>query len=197
MSSTQNIRSQRAFWKIRLAGHCTIMLTIHKVSLRKINYYLELAREDYYLRGGEPPGVWHGRGAAAYGLNGLVNHAHFRNLFAGFSPDGQTAWVQNAGQETGYHTRCPGFDLTFSPPKSVSVLWSQSPEEIRQIIEKDHLKAVQTALSMMEQFAGVTRRGQGGKIWEKARLLSRSFRPRHQPGARTTAKHPQLPFEPR
>ena len=50
----------------------TIMLSIDKISLKNINYYLELAREDYYLNGGEPPGQWHGKALRARLLIGFV-----------------------------------------------------------------------------------------------------------------------------
>ena len=36
-------------------------------------YYLDLGREDYYLKGGEPPGQWSGRGAERLGLTGQVS----------------------------------------------------------------------------------------------------------------------------
>ena len=153
------------------------MLTIHKVSLRKVDYYLEMAREDYYLNGGEPPGQWHGKGAARLGLKGRVENDHFRNLFLGFSPDGEKALVQNAGKTRpdDYHQRCPGWDLTFSAPKSVSVLWSQSSPEVRRLIEAAHNEAVRVALSIMEEAAGITRRGSGGKIWERADFIYALF----------------------
>ncbi|MHB9008568.1 MAG: MobF family relaxase [Limisphaerales bacterium] len=144
------------------------MLSIQKVSLQNANYYLSLAREDYYLQGGEPPGQWHGQGAQALGLHGEVQPDAFRHLFAGFSPDGQQPLVQNAGQRAGYHQRCPGWDLTFSAPKSVSVCWALAPGEVRQAIAAAHHRAVQTALTRMEELAGITRRGHGGKLREQA-----------------------------
>ena len=32
-------------------------------------YYLSLARDDYYLAGGEPAGRWVGQGAAGFGAD--------------------------------------------------------------------------------------------------------------------------------
>ena len=142
------------------------MLSIKKVSIRNAEYYLRLALEYYYQRGGEPPGQWHGRGATLLGLSGDVLTEPFQNLFQGFAPDGSRELVQNAGQKSGYHRRCPGWDLAFSPPKTVSVAWGLGPSEVRRIIEEDHREAVRTALSSMEDFAAVTRRGSGGKRWE-------------------------------
>ncbi|MEO1718295.1 MAG: relaxase domain-containing protein, partial [Planctomycetota bacterium] len=37
------------------------------------SYYTQLAREDYYLEGGEPPGQWRGQGAEALSLFGEVS----------------------------------------------------------------------------------------------------------------------------
>ncbi len=39
------------------------MLAIAQV--KNVGYYDELAKEDYYLKGGEPPGQWLGCGAEA------------------------------------------------------------------------------------------------------------------------------------
>ena len=109
------------------------------------------------------------------GLEGEVEDQDFRNLFYGFSRDGETALVKNAGHLDGYHKRCPGWDLTFNVPKSVSVLWSQSPREVQRKIEGLNAEAVRTALDIMEELAGVTRRGHGGKIREKAAFVYALF----------------------
>ena len=41
------------------------MLSIGAMGSGQESYYLALATEDYYLAGGEPLGVWLGRGAEA------------------------------------------------------------------------------------------------------------------------------------
>lgn len=151
------------------------MLSIRKVSIRSADYYLHLAQKDYYTQGGEPPGKWHGKGASALGLSGAVTREQFENLFQGFSPDGKTALVQNAGQKSGYHQRVPGWDLTLSPPKSVSVCWALGTQNLRDSIERAHEEAVRTALTQMDHFAGVTRRGSGGNIFEKANFCYALF----------------------
>jgi conjugative relaxase-like TrwC/TraI family protein len=76
-----------------------------------------------------------------------------RNLFAGRSPSGKQALVQNAG----YKTRTKGWDLTFSVPKRVSILWALSADQVRQQIELCHQTAVAAALGEIEQSAGVAR----------------------------------------
>lgn len=131
---------------------------------RAEGYYTALAREDYYLEGGEPPGKWLGRGAEQLGLAGPVETIAFRNLYRGFSPDGNEKLVQNAGKARGdgklsHH---PGWDLTFSAPKSVSALWSQAPAEMRLAIQEAHHEAVSLTISYLEDVAGFTKRGKGG-----------------------------------
>ena len=165
------------------------MLSILKTSIGSADYYLNLAREDYYLNGGEPPGQWHGKGAELMGLVGQVQAEHFQNLFAGFSPSGKVAFVQNAGQRSGYHKRVPGWDLTFSVPKSVSVCWALASADERRAIERAFEESVRTALSMMEEFAGYSRRGVGGRIREKVGFFYAMF----QHGT-SRAQDPQLHY---
>lgn len=91
------------------------------------NYYLDLARDDYYVNAGEAPGRWFGTGAALLGLSGEIKGKQFRNLLAGCSPDGKQALVQNARNPD----RQSGWDLTLSAPKSVSVLCVRAGLKIR------------------------------------------------------------------
>ena len=135
------------------------------------DYYLELAREDYYLKGGEPPGVWVGEGAKELGLNGQVEKAELKNLLEGYSIDDEKSLVQNAGKEN----RQSGWDLTFSAPKSVSTAWSQSEGEQRLAFQEAHKGAVNKALSYLESEAAYTRRGHGGSEREQARLAIATF----------------------
>ena len=57
------------------------MLSIGKMSVGQHAYYDELAKEDYYLEGGEPPGKWFGQGASALNLSGDVRSREFSDLF--------------------------------------------------------------------------------------------------------------------
>src|SRR6186997_3115714 len=50
-----------------------------------------------------------------------------------------------------------GFDLTFSPVKSVSTLWAVAEPAVAAAIEKAHQTAVNDALSFIEQQALFTR----------------------------------------
>jgi conjugative relaxase-like TrwC/TraI family protein len=55
-----------------------------------------------------------------------------------------------------------GFDLTFSPVKSVSTLWAIAEPAVVAVIEKAHQAAVNDALSFIEQQALFTRTGPQG-----------------------------------
>ncbi|WP_156747644.1 MobF family relaxase, partial [Nocardia sp. 852002-51244_SCH5132740] len=52
-----------------------------------------------------------------------------------------------------------GFDLTFSPVKSVSALWALAPREIAEKIEAAHHAAIGEALAYLEEHATYTRVG--------------------------------------
>lgn len=142
------------------------MLSVSAMSGGQGAYYTGLAREDYYLEGGEPPGLWEGKGAQLLGLDGQVDKEVFAALFSGMDGRG-TPLVQNAGSPD----RQPGWDLTFSAPKSVSVLWSMLPAELGAEIRAAHIEGVQRACGYLEEVAGWTRRGHGGQNREKAGLV--------------------------
>ncbi|WP_051369608.1 MobF family relaxase [Phycicoccus elongatus] len=55
-----------------------------------------------------------------------------------------------------------GFDLTFSPMKSVSTVWAIAPPEIARVIQAAHDGAVSDALEFIEQHALFTREGRNG-----------------------------------
>ena len=135
------------------------------------DYYLSLAREDYYTKGGEPPGEWLGSGANELGVKGQVKEEELKNVLAGYSPDGKEALVQNAGDEN----RQSGWDLTFSAPKSISVIWSQADPETRREIQLAQKEAVGKAVGYLEDEAAFTRRGKGGSEREETKLTFAAF----------------------
>lgn len=147
------------------------MLSIGSMANGQGFYYTQLGREDYYLEGGEPPGYWAGKGADALKLCGQIDKKQFHQVFDGFSIDGKTKLVQNAGQKD----RQPGIDLTFSAEKDVSVIWALADNETRARIEAVHRQAVETALGYLEREAAWTRTGQGGENVERAKLVFACF----------------------
>ena len=59
-------------------------------------------------------------------------------------------------------TAVAGYDLTFSPVKSVSALWAVAPGEVARAIEAAHDAAVRDALDFIEREVLFTREGRGG-----------------------------------
>jgi conjugative relaxase-like TrwC/TraI family protein len=69
-----------------------------------------------------------------------------------------------------------GFDLTFSPAKSVSALWAVAPPEVAQQIRQAHNAAVLDALASLESHAIFTREGTGGARQVETRgLIAAAF----------------------
>ena len=97
-----------------------------------------------------------GAGAAALGLRGTVDATELDRVLSGQHPA--------TGEALGrvLTARVPGFDLTFSAPKSVSVLFGIGDDELRAVLRDAHDRAVLDALGYMEREAAVTRRGPGG-----------------------------------
>ncbi len=160
------------------------MLSYSALSTGQAQYYLAMSPQaEYFTGSGEPPGLWMGEGAQQLGLEGEIDHEEFSFMFHGFSPDGTWKMVQNAGEET----RRPGWDLTFSAPKSVSVAWSQADRKIGAEFRAAHTAGVEAAFEYLEAHCGFTRRGKGGFIREKGKLVAAAFE-----HASTRSNDPQL-----
>jgi conjugative relaxase-like TrwC/TraI family protein len=107
------------------------------------------AKDDYYHGSTQhQPSMWWGRGARMLGLEGEVERDAFEKALEGELP-GDRGVGRKAGSE-----RRPGFDLTFSAPKSVSLLAlvHRSDDVVRA-----HESAVSEALAFMEKEAALTR----------------------------------------
>ena len=146
------------------------MLSIGAMSGNQSEYYTRLAQQDYYLSGGEPEGYWRGKGASAMRLGKLVKPRVLGRLFHGYSPSNKKL-VQNAGKPN----RQPGWDLTFSAPKSVSVLWSQADSKLRNNIQAAHRQAVDKTIEFIEERFAESRVGKGGTERVKAKLVVAAF----------------------
>ena len=103
------------------------------------------ASDNYYTpEENAEAGVWGGEGARALGLEGQVERDQFEGILNGRLPDGEMV-----GQVEG---RRLGLDLTFSMPKSASILALVSGD--RRILDA-HLAAVKSTMSQLveKQFA--------------------------------------------
>jgi conjugative relaxase-like TrwC/TraI family protein len=73
-------------------------------------------------------------------------------------------------------TAVAGYDLTFSPVKSVSTLWAVAPPEVAQLIEQAHEAAVADALGYIEREVLFTREGtDGARQVETRGLIATAF----------------------
>ncbi|WP_343794292.1 MobF family relaxase, partial [Dokdonella soli] len=142
-----------------------LSISARHASAGGIRAYLEGERdganhavEDYYTQEGRASGRWLGSGAIALGLADEVGEHAFDRLAAGFHPQTGEALVQRAGEN-----HRSGWDLTFSAPKSVSIVWGLADREQRDAIEQAHTQAVERALGLAErERLFVTRRGKDG-----------------------------------
>ncbi|MHB1526548.1 MAG: MobF family relaxase [Candidatus Dormibacteria bacterium] len=115
----------------------------------------------YYSEHGEAPGRWIGRGAVEdLGLTGRVslteNRERYEALMAGRDPD--TGAQLTKGQPGG--ARVAGYDLLFTCPKSVSILWALTDDRaFADQLETAHKDAVDVALAWLEEQVSFVRRG--------------------------------------
>jgi conjugative relaxase-like TrwC/TraI family protein len=163
------------------------MLSVSKLSPGQEAYYersVAAGIDDYYAGRGESPGVWVGRGAAELELDGVVGEGELGRLISGHHPltsdelrrhpPKKQITVERIDPATGERTLeqktlspVAGYDLVFSPPKSVSLLHALGGEDVRHAVNQAHLVAWQGALAYLEQRACVTRKGKNGVVRER------------------------------
>ncbi len=128
---------------------------------------IALGREDYFAR--HELGLWVGLGAEHMGLVGEVTPEHLERLFAeARHPETAASLGRPFGSGK---AAVAGYALSFSPPKSVSVLWALGDEEVAASVRAGHDAAVRAALSHLERHAAFTRRGRGGLFQADTRGL--------------------------
>ncbi len=121
-----------------------MLIATQATSVSGTQKYFEqvLTRGDYYL-GQEVAGQWHGKGAEILGLEygSNVTKEQFSNLLQGRHPETGQNLMQRIRKD-----RRPGMDLTFSVPKSVSLVWAINKDEkimealqqsVRETMERD------------------------------------------------------------
>jgi Ti-type conjugative transfer relaxase TraA len=155
------------------------MLTIKKISGSQAaaEYYAKYASEK-----GETQGQWVDHSQELQSVGSIVEEQAMLNMLQGFSPDGKLALCQNPGEG-----HLPGWDLTFSPPKSVSIAWSNADDTLREKIEQVHQQAVIQSLGFLNDQAASVRVGKGGAEVDKANLVAALFQ-----HSSNRAEEPQL-----
>lgn len=112
--------------------------------------------DDYYAEGGMAPSEWLGEAAERLGLSGEVDREKFAELL-----EGRIAGQQLGTTRDGKVEHRPGWDITLSAPKSVSIM-SEVAGDKRLI--KAHGAAVKVALAHVEKHMAATRIRQGGEV---------------------------------
>lgn len=126
--------------------------------------------DDYYAEDGLAPSEWLGRGAKELGLTGSVDRDQFAKLLKGQVADQELGTCRNGEWE-----HRPGWDLTFSAPKSVSLMAEMAGD--RRLVAA-HERAVKTALELAETHLSATRIREDGTVRREAtgNLVIASFR---------------------
>jgi conjugative relaxase-like TrwC/TraI family protein len=135
------------------------MLSIGRLRLENgLDYYLDTVAsgtEEYYTADREVPGRWIGASEHLAGLDGEVSGEELRAVLEGRDPVTGELLVSSR------RTR-PGFDLCFSAPKSMSLLFAFGDREMRRAVVAAHDSAVRAGLGYLEREACWVRRGHAG-----------------------------------
>jgi hypothetical protein len=129
---------------------------------------------DYYAASGTPPGVFLGGGLA--GLDGgagveigsEVSEEHLINLL-GMCADpstGQPLGRPPIRSSAANRTPVAGFDLTFSPSKSISAAWALAEADTKAVISACHRRAIEVVLAYAEKGVFHSRSGKNGVVQE-------------------------------
>jgi conjugative relaxase-like TrwC/TraI family protein len=151
------------------------MLSIGKMGAGQEGYYLGKVAEgaeDYYSGEGEAEGYWLGDAAEELGLQGKVDPVQLVGMLTGTNPaSGEPLGLRHV--EGG---AVPGFDLTFSAPKSVSLAWALGGHPVAAEVKAAHAEAVRAGIDYLQDVACWTRRGDGGHIFSKGnRILAAGY----------------------
>ena len=129
------------------------MLGIRRVGRHRADYYLsDLGRELPLFVTPDRPGRWVGTAGIALGLTGPLEPSEFRALLEGRHP-------RTGRPMPSAPVAVCGFDLTFSAPKSASVLFALGGEDVAKRVVDVHHEAVESAVRYLERHAvSATRR---------------------------------------
>jgi conjugative relaxase-like TrwC/TraI family protein len=119
------------------------MLGIHGIGRERADYYLSDLASELPVAG---RATWAGTAAPGLGLTGPVEADEFRRLLESRHP--RSAAALGSGRVS-----VPAFDLTFSAPKSASVLFALGGAEVARTVVDVHAQAVAGSLTYLEQHA--------------------------------------------
>ena len=111
-----------------------------------------------------------------------VAREFFRNQHGRYPIDAREIAATIAKESRPCTQTFAGYDLTFSPVKSVSTLWAVADPKVAALIEQAHQAAVQDALGLIERHALFTRQGRNGIRQVNVRGLVAAASPTVTPG---------------
>src|SRR5207237_6082025 len=124
-------------------------------------YDHQVSVEGYFVSHGQEPGVWVGTGAARLGLSGPVEEGQLGGLLDDGRHRISGAPLGLPYRHDSKRTVVTGFALSFSPPKSVSLVGAFGDAETAAEVRAAHDSAVRAALVFLEAHAAVSRAGRG------------------------------------
>jgi conjugative relaxase-like TrwC/TraI family protein len=127
------------------------MLGVRGIGRDRADYYLSDLARELPVAG---PGRWAGSAAEGLGLTGPIRADEFRRLLGSRHP--RSGVVLGSGRVS-----VPAFDLTFSAPKSASVLFALAGAEAAREVVSVHNQAVAGSLSYLEHHAITATRQSG------------------------------------
>ena len=116
--------------------------------------------DDYYAEGGLAPSEWFGKGAEQLGLSGEVDREQFRAMLEGRIDGEQLGTTRDGKLE-----HRPGWDITLSAPKSVSIMAEVAGD--KRLIAA-HAAAAKVALAHVEKHLAATRVRNGAGVDREA-----------------------------
>ena len=165
----------------RLSAGSGFRYLLHQTATADAERAAGTSLADYYAVSGNPPGRWLGKGLAGLGdgaglpVGSVVSEAGMTAVFGhgtdplNGTPLGRPYPVRHGPDGTVRQVGVAGFDLTFTVPKSVSILWGLGDESVRSAVQAAHHAALALVLALVEDRALSTRTGHDGLV----RLASR------------------------
>lgn len=127
----------------------------------KVQGAIQHGYSEHSRRGGKPPTPAQKKAIKTSVGGRLFREEHHRDA----TGEELTKWIDThlaSKQQT-----VSGYDLTFSPPKSVSLMWALADKDTRVQIEKIHTQSISKAMDYVQEHAGYTRKGANGVRQEK------------------------------
>jgi conjugative relaxase-like TrwC/TraI family protein len=154
------------------------MLSIGKLGIGQERYYLDKVAEgaeEYYSGEAEAEGQWLGDATKDLGLEGAVGADQLTAMLTGRNPaTGEPLGLRAVGGRGAV----PGFDLTFSVPKSASLLWALGDAETSAAVTAALGRSLDAALGYLQREACWTRRGADAEFVRGSGFLAAGYRHR-------------------